>query len=188
MGASGDGQDGGPERLRALVAGHRAADAREQRAQRRFLAELARLEAPCDEHADPVHVTASAVVVGPRGTVLHRHRRLGIWLQPGGHVDPGEAPWQAARREAEEETGLAVSEPPGGPVLVNLDVHDAALGHTHLDLRYLLTAADDDPRPPPGESPDVRWCTWDEAAAMADEALAGALVVARRHWEALARA
>ena len=63
-----------------------------------------RLERPYDRHADPTHVTGSALVIGPRGVLLHRHKKLGIWLQPGGHVDGGEAPWEAARREAGEET------------------------------------------------------------------------------------
>ena len=67
-----------------------------------------RLARPFDEHADPVHVTGSAFIVGPRGIVLLRHRRLGIWVQPGGHVDAGETPWDGARREAVEETGLPV--------------------------------------------------------------------------------
>ena len=123
---------------------------------KRFLFELERLAAPCDEHAGPVHVTASGLVVGRRGTVLHRHKRLGIWMQPGGHIDAGESPATAARREATEELGLAVEHPAAGPLLVHLDVHDAAFGHTHLDLRYLLLGADDDPHPPPGESPDAR--------------------------------
>ncbi len=71
-----------------------------------------------------------------------------------------------------------------GPRLIHLDVHEAALGHTHLDLRYLLFGSDDDPHPPPGESPEARWYDWDEAAATADEALAPALVVARAEWDA----
>jgi 8-oxo-dGTP pyrophosphatase MutT (NUDIX family) len=169
--------------IRRLVADHDPTDRRELDSQRRFLAELERLEAPCDEHADPVHVTASAVVVGRRGTLLHRHRRLGLWLQPGGHIDPGEEPWEAAGREASEETGLPVHHPPGGPRLVHLDVHPGANGHTHLDLRYLVLAPDADPTPPPEESQDVRWCSWDEAEALADAGLIGALAVARRQWD-----
>jgi 8-oxo-dGTP pyrophosphatase MutT (NUDIX family) len=171
--------------LRALVEAHRATSPREEMAQTRFLTELDRLPSPYDEHADLTHVTASAIVVGRRGTVLHLHKRLGRWMQPGGHVDPGETPPEAARREAIEELGLAVEHPLDGPRLIHLDVHEAALGHTHLDLRYLLLGSDDDPHPPPGESPEARWCTWDEAGAEADEALVGALGIARAQWEAL---
>jgi 8-oxo-dGTP pyrophosphatase MutT (NUDIX family) len=171
--------------LRSLVDAHEPTSAREEAAKARFLAALDRLPAPCDEGADPTHVTASAVVVGPRGTVLHRHKRLGIWMQPGGHIDPGESPDGAARREATEELGLGVEHPVGGPCLLHLDVHEAALGHTHLDLRYLLIGEDRDPSPPPGESPEAAWFSWDEAAALADVALADALPLARARWEAL---
>lgn len=178
--SAGSERPGSADQLRRIVLDHRARGGREEASKRRFLDELGRLERPCDESADPVHVTASAVVVGPRGTVLHLHRRLGRWMQPGGHIDAGENPGEAALREAEEETGLSLSHPAGGPVLLHLDVHPAARGHTHLDLRYLLLAADDEPAPPPGESPHVRWCSWEEAGEMADESLRGALVAARR--------
>jgi 8-oxo-dGTP pyrophosphatase MutT (NUDIX family) len=156
------------EDLVVLVEGHTPASPREVAARERFLSELRRLPAPYDEHAGPTHVTASGIVVGRRGTVLHRHKRLGIWMQPGGHIDPGESPDEAAWREATEELGLAVAHPPAGPLLLHVDVHEAAHGHTHLDLRYLLVGADADPQPPPDESPDARWCSWDEAEGMAD--------------------
>ena len=174
------------EDLRVLVEGHVPSSPREVAAKDRFLSELARLSAPCDEHAGPTHVTASGIVVGRRGTVLHLHKRLGIWMQPGGHIDAGESPAAAAQREATEELGLAVEHPPAGPLLIHLDVHEAALGHTHLDLRYLLLGADTDPHPPPDESPDARWCSWDEAMAMADAALIDALPLARSAYEAMA--
>lgn len=171
--------------LQALVEAHEPASAREVAAKERFLAELARLSDPCDELAGPTHVTASGIVVGRRGTVLHLHKRLGVWLQPGGHIDAGESPAVAARREATEELGLAVEHPASGPCLLQLDVHPAAHGHTHLDLRYLLLAGDADPQPPPGESPDARWYGWDEAIALADDGLAEALPLARAAYEEL---
>jgi 8-oxo-dGTP pyrophosphatase MutT (NUDIX family) len=165
------------ERIRADVADFDARSPRERASQARFLAELDRLPSPFSEDADPVHVTGSSIIVGPRGTVLHFHKRLHRWMQTGGHVDPGETPWEAALRESIEETGLPVHPAGGGsPRLVHLDVHAAAKGHVHLDLRYLFEAPDLEPAPPPGESPDVRWFSWDEAIAAADEALVGALV------------
>jgi len=171
----GDGHFG----VRSLVAEHLPSDEREAAARERILEFLDVLERPFDEDADPVHVTGSAVVVGPRGTILHVHKRLGRWMQPGGHLDTGESPADAAVRESEEETGLALSHPAGGPRLIHVDVHTAARGHTHLDLRYLLLAQDADPSPPPGESPEVRWFTWDEAEELSDDALAGALGAAK---------
>lgn len=158
----------------ALTA-HSPCDDREARSRERFLAALTRLPAPFDETAAATHVTASAVVVGTRGVILHKHKRLGLWLQPGGHVDAGEHPAQAARREVREETGLEARHQESAPLIVHVDVHDGGRGHTHLDLRYLMDADPDDPCPPEGESPDVRWFPWDEALAVADEGLAGAL-------------
>lgn len=177
---------GGPKvcaitaQVRALVERHFPRDARERASKSRFLEELDRLGRPLDRDADPAHVTASAVVVGRRGTVLHRHRRLGRWLQPGGHLEPGESAPQGALRETEEETGLEVAHPGGRPYLLHVDVHPGSDDHVHLDLRFLLIARDREPRPAPGESPDVRWFTWEEAETVADEALLGALRAARR--------
>jgi 8-oxo-dGTP pyrophosphatase MutT (NUDIX family) len=170
------------ESVRAAVSGRSPVDEREQRSIEVFLTELDRLPQPFDEHADPVHVTASAIVTGPRGVLLHRHKRLGIWLQPGGHIDAGELPWDAAAREAMEETGIEVRAAEGdgaSPSLVHVDVHPGPRGHTHLDLRYHLLAGDVDPAPPAGESQEVRWFTWDEAIAIADMGLVGALTVLR---------
>ncbi len=171
--------------VRASVAGRRPVDGREARSRQRMLVALGRLERPFDQDADPTHVTGSAVVLGSRGVLLHRHKRLGIWLQPGGHLEAGETPWDAARREGNEETGLSLrfSLPgagPAGPPLLHLDVHDGGRGHTHLDLRYRLEAeGDDTPAPQAGESQEVRWFSWPEAFAVVDPGLGGLLRTCR---------
>jgi 8-oxo-dGTP pyrophosphatase MutT (NUDIX family) len=175
-----DSPDDLRQRVRAEVLARRPVDGREQRSVAAFVAAYDALAQPFDEHADPVHVTASAIVIGRRGVVLHRHKRLGLWLQPGGHLDDGELPWDAARREAREETGIDASfggphAADGTPLIVHVDVHPGPRGHTHLDLRYLLVAPDVDPAPPAGESPDVAWFAWDEAIWVADAGLAGIL-------------
>ena len=166
-----------PADLAAAVAARTPVDERERQSIERVVAELARLERPYDEHADPVHVTGSAIITGERGVVLHLHKRMGLWLQPGGHVDEGEDPADAALREAIEETGLdLVLVDPAGRTIAHVDAHDGPKGHFHLDVRYLLAATTDaDPTPPPEESRDCRWFAWDEAIAVADAGLAGAL-------------
>jgi 8-oxo-dGTP pyrophosphatase MutT (NUDIX family) len=123
------------------------------------------------------HVTASAFVVSSRGVILHRHRLLGIWIQPGGHVDAGESPEEAALRETLEETGLRARH--FDPVeLFHVDVHVGPKGHRgpidhlHYDLRYALHAPPLDPTPPEGESPEVDWFDFDTAQLRCEPALA----------------
>jgi 8-oxo-dGTP pyrophosphatase MutT (NUDIX family) len=52
------------------------------------------------------HFTATTYVVNDGATVLHDHKRLDLWLAPGGHIDRDELPHEAALREVREETGL----------------------------------------------------------------------------------
>lgn len=53
------------------------------------------------------HFTASAVVLDDQDRVLLvHHNKIGLYLYPGGHVDPNEAPAEAALREVLEETGV----------------------------------------------------------------------------------
>jgi 8-oxo-dGTP pyrophosphatase MutT (NUDIX family) len=162
--------------VRRSVATRDAIDDDERRCIAEFLEHFDRLAAPFDEHADPVHVTGSAIVVGSRGVLLLKHKRLGLWLQPGGHVDRDETPWAAALREAAEETGLDVDFVEQPPPLVHVDVHPGGRGHTHLDLRYLVDGGDADPTPPEGESQDIEWLDWDAAIERAsDDRLKSAL-------------
>lgn len=161
--------------IRDQVTGRRPVDARERYSMQQFVELFDPLEQPFLEQAGPVHVTGSAIVVtADRSRVLlHKHKRLGMWLQPGGHIDPGELPWQGALREAVEETGLPASLVDDH--LVHVDVHPGPRGHTHLDLRYLVESPHVPPAPPEGESPDVQWLQWHRAIALTEPGLEGAL-------------
>jgi 8-oxo-dGTP pyrophosphatase MutT (NUDIX family) len=129
---------------------------------------------PFSETENAHHVTSSAFVVSARGVILHRHRRLGIWVQPGGHVDWGESPEAACVRETKEETGLDVRQLDPA-LLFHVDVHAGPNEHTHYDLRYVVVACPVDPEPPEGESPDVFWFDFPSAIDRAEPALAPAL-------------
>lgn len=166
--------------IRALRA-HTPVDERERESVAAFLSTVPSLAEPFDEHADPVHVTASAIVVSDNGdkVALHLHKRMGMWLQPGGHVERGEDPAGAALREAHEELGVSARHHGDGALLFHVDVHPGPKGHTHLDLRYLVRAPEGPLVPGEGESPDALWFTWEDAMAIADAGLVGALQAAR---------
>lgn len=167
--------------IMALLPTHQPVDAREEESIRLFLSEVPTLAEPCSEDAGPVHVTASAIVVSDDGdkVALHLHKRLNMWLQPGGHIDDGETPPEGALREAHEETGLPVRHERDGGVFFHLDAHPGPKGHTHYDLRYLVRAPHVAPAPSDGESQEVAWFSWDEALGIADAGLVGALHAAK---------
>lgn len=94
----------------------------------------------------PLHVTASAIVVDCEHAyvLLLLHRRLGIWLQPGGHLEPGETPPQTAIRELFEECDVVAPVVPTD-VPLEIDLHSIPAHpqknepeHNHADFRYLF--------------------------------------------------
>ncbi|HEX7017758.1 MAG TPA: NUDIX domain-containing protein [Patescibacteria group bacterium] len=55
-----------------------------------------------------VCLTAAGILLHQGKVLLVKHKKLGIWLNPGGHIEPNELPHQAAEREFWEETGVRV--------------------------------------------------------------------------------
>jgi 8-oxo-dGTP pyrophosphatase MutT (NUDIX family) len=178
--------------LRLALRRHAAADAKEAADLAEILAFLDRHPAPFDRTASEGHLTGSAVVVsaaGDRVLLLH-HLKLGRWLQPGGHAEPGEMDGETvALREAREETGIeGLTLHPSAPRPLDVDVHPIPArgdepAHRHLDLRYLVVAPrDGTARLAAAEARALRWFTWEELAAVdLDPGLRRALGAARAY-------
>jgi len=158
--------------LQQLLLERDPADAKEQADQLVMLQFLDALPEPFSREQAGAHFTASALVVDEarEHTALVHHRKLDLWVQPGGHIDPDEDIKAAALREVREETGL------DGRLdrLIHLDVHEIPERpdfppHLHLDVRFLVFA--DGELVVSDESNEVRWCTWDEAVQLGDASL-----------------
>jgi 8-oxo-dGTP pyrophosphatase MutT (NUDIX family) len=103
---------------------------------------------PADAHRRELqvgHLTASALVVDARGerALLTHHRKLGRWLQLGGHCDGDANLAGSALREALEESGIAGLAIDPEPI--DLDVHVIPAranepAHEHLDTRFVVYA------------------------------------------------
>ncbi len=149
----------------------RPASARQAADKRIVLEEVDRRRDLFDRHLNPCHCTASAIIIGSRGLILHNHKKFGIWIQPGGHIDKDESPWDCAIRESFEETGLEVVHPSSGPYLLHISCHVAG-DRYHMDFQYLLIGEDRDPIAPAGESQEIGWFGLVEAKSLADHSMA----------------
>ncbi|MFF1796958.1 NUDIX hydrolase [Kitasatospora sp. NPDC058263] len=140
----------------------------------------------------PAHITASAAVVDPAAgrVLLTLHPKIGLWLQMGGHCEPGDRDLaSAALREAVEESGipdLVLLAADGVPVPAKLDRHQVRCTgkdrpeNTHLDVQYIAVA-------PPGaealiseESLDLRWFGFDELPELTDHSVRDLVARARQ--------
>lgn len=120
----------------------------------------------------PGHITGSAWILSPDRSryLLTRHRIFDLWLQLGGHADGCPRPHLVALREAEEESGLGgfgLFRNPEGYVPLDVDIHVIAArpgvsAHEHYDLRYLLSAATEQPLEISDESHDLKWFSREE--------------------------
>jgi len=163
--------------LRAALRAHVPADEAEERDRTAMLA-LVESEPACFSRAtfSPGHFTGSLFVLSPADgrVLLHHHRRLGRWLQMGGHDEGEHDPAATALREGREESGLGdlalLS-----PAILDLDVHPipAAKGeppHAHYDVRYAaITREPSSARADAAESLGLAWLPLADAAVRMGE-------------------
>ena len=110
--------------------------------------------------------------------LLHMHKKLGMLLPVGGHVELLETPWQAIAHELEEEAGyelkkLQILQPKSRiknlsktvhhPNPVSMNTHSIPGIHFHTEIEYAFVA-----KTKPelelgvGESLDLRWMSQSE--------------------------
>lgn len=134
---------------------------------------------------DKYDFTVSAYIIHPteQKICLHMHKKLGKWLQPGGHIELNEDPLQALHHELAEELGFSEADsvfidqpdqPKAGkgkvlPLPFHYEVHDFNESHQHIDLEYLLQAKITAFNPEQTESQDVRWLSIDEVRKFHDQ-------------------
>ena len=107
------------------------------------------------------HITASGLVIHENKVLLIFHPYIKRWFQPGGHIDEGESPVDAAIREVYEETGFICSSESEIPEIIDIDIHEIPANHKrgegphlHIDLLYKLKFLRQE------ESPEDISCKW----------------------------
>lgn len=126
--------------------------------------------------------TASAYIIrtdqGEPKIMLHMHKKLGMLIQFGGHIELNETPWQAIKHELAEESGyelsqLQILQPRGAitkikesdlhPVPAINDTHRFDDNHRHSDRGYaFITDQEPQHSPDEGESTDIRLFTLEQ--------------------------
>jgi len=123
-------------------------------------------------------LTVTGYIVHDERVLMQMHRKLGIWLAPGGHVEWDQTPIEALYEEIRQEAGIPRSaleliatnslqhlitrtRSEGVPTPFDIDVHPVpapdAPNHRHTDMAYALRSMTDDVRPEPGESQTWEW-------------------------------
>ncbi|MFG2842229.1 NUDIX hydrolase [Kitasatospora sp. NPDC048296] len=170
----------------------RPADENQEQLRRDYLAHLAEQPGGLYRSCLPAHITASAAVVDPAAgrVLLTLHPKVGMWLQMGGHCEPGDTDLaSAALREAVEESGipdLTLLRDNGTPVPAKLDRHLVRCTgkdrpeNTHLDVQYIAVAPAGAQALISEESLDLRWFDYDRLPELTDHSVRDLVARARQ--------
>lgn len=122
-----------------------------------------------------IDFTVGVVIVNKQKVLLIFHKKLQLWLFPGGHIELDEDPNQAAIREVKEETGLDVILI-GGEVHreintktatslvppLSMEIHNFNETHRHVNMVYAARVETDQVALQTEEAEDIRWFSKEE--------------------------
>ncbi|MCL2461321.1 MAG: NUDIX domain-containing protein [Defluviitaleaceae bacterium] len=124
------------------------------------------------------HFTATGIVFNREKSILMiHHKKLRVWLPPGGHVEENELPDEAVLREIFEETGVRAKIVAGKQGIALSDAHCRELErpftvlledidkdgtHNHIDLVYICEAETDELAPQESEVNGIGWFTLEQ--------------------------
>ena len=153
--------------LLALLERYTPVDHDEQQ-NRRAILDFVTTHSDCFERSLSVgHITASAWLLDKTGNhaLMMFHKKLGIWVQLGGHCDGDSDVLGVAIKEAQEESGILAIEPVSTEIF-DLDVHEIPANkkeaaHFHYDVRFLLRVTSDEQPIKNEESHELRWVSKD---------------------------
>ena len=131
------------------------------------------------------HFTASAWILTdskPQKILLLYHKKLGKWVQPGGHIEQFENPIQTVIREVKEETGIDISflfeqmdvidndgtflPSPAFLTEFRIPEYNNDPEHFHLDIQYVIKVPQQSLTFRKKESHGIGWFTKDEALSL----------------------
>jgi 8-oxo-dGTP pyrophosphatase MutT (NUDIX family) len=131
------------------------------------------------------HITGSAWIVNSTGThtLLTHHKKLNKWLQLGGHADGDSNVMRVAKREANEESGLAQLRVEDEGIF-DLDIHPiptrgSEAQHFHYDVRFVLRCSGSEKFTVSDESHDLAWV---EIARLADYSEEASMLRMAQKW------
>ncbi len=106
--------------------------------------------------------------------LLVAHKKSGLWLAPGGHIEPDETLLQAVNREIQEELGVPNFFPerpqPFLLTIVDIPLNQTRACRRHYDVWFLMPTDGHDFKIDPSEFNDTRWVTKAEALELIVEA------------------
>lgn len=129
------------------------------------------------------HLVSYFPIIDQDYILLVEHRNAGLWLPPGGHVDPDEHPRDTVIREAREELGLDASFLSEEPLFItSTETVGLTAGHTDVSFWYVLDGdRSNDLKFDVGEFESIRWFPFDNVPSQSDPHLSRFLTKLTAH-------